>query len=441
MFNDEVIRPLDRPLVAGDSLAVLRGNLAPNGAVIKPPSAEAQLHRHQGKAVVFDSYDEMAARIDDPDLDVDASSVLVLRNAGPLGAPGMPEWGQLPIPQKLLQQGVRDMLRISDARMSGTSYGACVLHVAPESFVGGPLALVAEGDVIELDIPARRLTLQVGDEELARRRAAWRQPPPAVRARLRRHVRPAHHPGGPGLRLRLSGARRADARSRDPLNDHRRNETPWTCPPTTSSARSRPGRSQIGLWCSLASNVSVEIVAGSGFDWLLLDTEHSPNELPMVYSQLQAVMENRVQPIVRPPWNDQVMIKRFLDAGVQTLLIPMIQTVEEAQQAVASTRYPPRGVRGFASASRSSRFGRVKDYHTRCEEEICVLVQIETKLGLDNLEAIAGVDGRRRRVHRPRRPLGRPGLSRRPGQPGDGPRADRRRDRAASRLPARRRAS
>ncbi len=177
VFNDEVIRPLDRPLVAGDSLAVLRGNLAPNGAVIKPPSAEAQLHRHRGRAVVFNSYDEMAARIDDPNLDVDASSVLVLRNAGPLGAPGMPEWGQLPIPQKLLKEGVRDMLRISDSRMSGTSYGACVLHVAPESFVGGPLALVVEGDVIELDIPARRLTLQVGDEELARRRAAWRQPP------------------------------------------------------------------------------------------------------------------------------------------------------------------------------------------------------------------------------------------------------------------------
>jgi dihydroxy-acid dehydratase len=178
VFNDEVIRPLDRPLVAGDSLAVLRGNLAPDGAVIKPPSAEARLHRHTGRAVVFDSYDEMAARIDAPDLEVDASSVLVLRNAGPLGAPGMPEWGQLPIPQKLLKEGVRDMLRISDSRMSGTSYGACVLHVAPESFVGGPLALVAEGDLIELDIPGRRLTLQVGDEELARRRAAWRQPPP-----------------------------------------------------------------------------------------------------------------------------------------------------------------------------------------------------------------------------------------------------------------------
>ena len=178
VFNDEVIRPLDRPLVAGDSLAVLRGNLAPNGAVIKPPAAEAQLHRHPGRAVVFDSYNEMAARIDDPDLDVDASSVLVLRNAGPLGAPGMPEWGQLPIPQKLLKEGVRDMLRISDARMSGTSYGACVLHVAPESFVGGPLALVARRRRDRARHPgppadaAGRATT-----ELARRRAAWRSRP------------------------------------------------------------------------------------------------------------------------------------------------------------------------------------------------------------------------------------------------------------------------
>jgi dihydroxy-acid dehydratase len=178
VFNDEVIRPLDRPLVAGDSLAVLRGNLAPDGAVIKPPAAEPRLHRHAGPAIVFDDYNEMAARIDDPDLPVGENSVLVLRHAGPLGAPGMPEWGQLPIPQKILQKGVRDMVRISDARMSGTSYGACVLHVAPEAFVGGPLALVRDGDIVELDIPARQLTLRVGEEELARRRAAWQPPPP-----------------------------------------------------------------------------------------------------------------------------------------------------------------------------------------------------------------------------------------------------------------------
>jgi len=155
----------------------------------------------------------------------------------------------------------------------------------------------------------------------------------------------------------------------------------------------KDGQSQIGFWCSLASHISVEILAGSGFDWLLLDTEHSPNEIPQVYSQLQAVMENNTHAIVRPPWNDMVMIKRFLDAGVQTLLIPTIQTREEAEQAVAYTRYPPRGVRGYASASRSSRFGRIDDYHTRCEEEICVLVQIETKRGLDNLDAITAVEG------------------------------------------------
>lgn len=152
-------------------------------------------------------------------------------------------------------------------------------------------------------------------------------------------------------------------------------------------------RQQIGFWCSLASHVSVEILAGSGFDWLLLDTEHSPNELPQVHGQLQAVMEHRVQPIVRPPWNDHVIIKRLLDLGVQTLLIPVVQTAEEAKAAVAATRYPPRGVRGFAGGSRSSRFGRIPDYHTRCEAEICVLVQVETQLGLDNLDAIAGVEG------------------------------------------------
>jgi dihydroxy-acid dehydratase len=177
VFNDDVIRTRGNPIVASDTLAVLFGNLAPDGAVIKPPAAEPRLHKHSGPAVVFENYDEMAARIDDPDLDVDENSVLVLKNAGPQGAPGMPEWGQLPIPKKLLERGVRDMVRISDARMSGTSYGACVLHVAPESFVGGPLALVETGDVIELDVAGRRLTLDVTDEVLDKRRASWQQPP------------------------------------------------------------------------------------------------------------------------------------------------------------------------------------------------------------------------------------------------------------------------
>ncbi len=177
VFNEDVIRPLSNPLVAADSLAVLRGNLAPDGAVIKPAAAEPRLHRHAGRAVVFADYNDMAARIDDPALPVDETSVIVLKHAGPLGA-GMPEWGQLPIPRQLLERGVRDMVRISDARMSGTSYGACVLHVAPESFIGGPLALVRDGDLIELDVPGRKLTLKVGDEELARRRAAWRAPAP-----------------------------------------------------------------------------------------------------------------------------------------------------------------------------------------------------------------------------------------------------------------------
>jgi dihydroxy-acid dehydratase len=178
VFDDDVIRGRDNPIVAADTLAVLRGNLAPDGAVIKPPAADARLHRHSGPAVVFENYADLAARIDDPDLPIDADSVIVLKSGGPQGAPGMPEWGQLPIPKKLLAEGVRDMVRISDARMSGTSYGACVLHIAPESHVGGPLALVRDGDVIELDIAARRLHLHVPDDELDERRAEWRQPAP-----------------------------------------------------------------------------------------------------------------------------------------------------------------------------------------------------------------------------------------------------------------------
>ena len=178
VYNDEVIRPRERPLIASGSLAVLRGNLAPDGAVIKPAAAEPRLLQHSGRAVVFEDYNDMAARIDDPGLEVTAESVLVLRNAGPRGGPGMPEWGQLPIPKKLLREGVRDMVRISDARMSGTSYGACVLHVAPESWIGGPLALVQSGDVVELDVAGRRLQVQLPDAELARRRRLWQPPAP-----------------------------------------------------------------------------------------------------------------------------------------------------------------------------------------------------------------------------------------------------------------------
>ena len=178
IYNDDVIRHRDNPVLANGGLAVLVGNLAPNGAVIKPGAMEQQLLVHRGRAVVFDNYDDLAARIDDPALDVEPGSVLVLRSAGPIGGPGFPEWGQLPIPKKMLAQGVRDMVRISDARMSGTSYGACVLHVSPESAVGGPLALVRTGDEIELDVPRRTLNLLVDAAELARRRQQWRAPAP-----------------------------------------------------------------------------------------------------------------------------------------------------------------------------------------------------------------------------------------------------------------------
>jgi len=177
IFNEDVIRPRDNPMSPTGGTAALRGNLAPNGAIIKPTAAEPHLLKHTGPAVAFENVDEMYARIDDPDLEVTKDSVLVLKNAGPKGAPGMPEWGQLPIPQKLLREGVRDMVRISDCRMSGTSFGACVLHVAPEAAVGGNLALVQTGDLITLDVAERKLELHVSDEDLAERRKAWAPPP------------------------------------------------------------------------------------------------------------------------------------------------------------------------------------------------------------------------------------------------------------------------
>jgi dihydroxyacid dehydratase/phosphogluconate dehydratase len=178
VHNPDVIRGPDTALAAEGGVAVLRGNLAPDGAVIKHIAAEPRLIKHTGPAVVFDSYSDLQERINDPALNITGDSVLVLRNAGPKGGPGMPEYGMLPIPDYLLAQGVRDMVRISDARMSGTSYGACVLHVAPEAFVGGPLALVQTGDLITLDVAARELSLNISERDLVTRQQRWRPPEP-----------------------------------------------------------------------------------------------------------------------------------------------------------------------------------------------------------------------------------------------------------------------
>ena len=176
-LDERVIRRRENPLSREGGLAILHGNLAPDGAVIKHLAASPHLLSHTGPAVVFDDYPDMQRRVNDPALEVTADSVLVLRHAGPQGGPGMPEYGMLPIPEKLLREGVRDMVRVSDARMSGTSYGTCVLHVAPESFVGGPLALVADGDLITLDVAERRLNLEIPEAELRRRKEAWTPPP------------------------------------------------------------------------------------------------------------------------------------------------------------------------------------------------------------------------------------------------------------------------
>ena len=178
VYKPDVIKSLNDPVSRDGATAVLTGNIAPRGCVIKPSAAEKRLHKHRGKVIAFEDYNHMAREVERDDLDVTADHILVLKNSGPQGGPGMPEWGMLPIPKKLVKQGVRDMVRISDARMSGTSYGACILHVAPESFVGGPLAFVQTGDEIEIDLPARKIHLHVTDEELARRKAAWQKPEP-----------------------------------------------------------------------------------------------------------------------------------------------------------------------------------------------------------------------------------------------------------------------
>lgn len=195
ILDEDVIRPLDKPVRIGETLAVVRGNLAPDGAVMKVCAAEARLLNHRGRAVVFEDVQTIADRIDDPALGIDENSVLILRNAGPVGA-AMPEWGMLPLPRHLLAQGVRDMLRISDARMSGTAYGAAILHVSPEAAVGGPLALVRDGDMIEFNLAERRLDLLVDSDELERRRAQWQAPQPrhnrGYRSLYSRHIEQAH---------------------------------------------------------------------------------------------------------------------------------------------------------------------------------------------------------------------------------------------------------
>jgi dihydroxy-acid dehydratase len=196
VYDDDVIRPLDKPVAASGGTVILYGNLAPDGCVIKPPAAEPRLLHHTGPAIVFDRYEDMAAAVKDPDLEVTPDHIMVLRNAGPIGGPGMPEWGMLPIPQKLLKQGVRDMLRISDARMSGTSYGACILHVSPEAYIGGPLAAVQNGDLITVDASKRSIHLHLTGDQISERLKVWAPVPrdyPRGYSRLfAQHVSQAH---------------------------------------------------------------------------------------------------------------------------------------------------------------------------------------------------------------------------------------------------------
>ena len=243
-YNTDVIKPLAQPFKDKAGIAVLRGNLAPRGAVIKPSAATPALMVHKGRAVVFENIDDFHARIDDENLDVDENCVLVLKNCGPKGYPGMAEVGNMPLPPKVLRKGITDMVRISDARMSGTAYGTVVLHTAPEAAAGGPLALVRNGDMIELDVPKRRLHLHVSDEELARRRAEWTRARAAACERLLEAVRRPRAAGRRGRRPRLPGrqARRVRAEGQPLTRCRRANTRCGTCSPSTGAPRRCAGR-------------------------------------------------------------------------------------------------------------------------------------------------------------------------------------------------------
>ena len=250
-----MILPRDKPLKKSGGLVMLRGSLAPDGAVLKTSAADPKLLQHTGRAVVFEDYNDMAARIDRDDLDVDANSVLVLKNAGPLGGPGFPEWGMLPMPKKLIKQGVKDMVRISDGRMSGTSYGTCILHVAPEAYVGGPLAFVQNGDMIELDVEKKALNLKISESEFKTRKAGLEAPAAQVRAQLRRDLLAPREAGERRLRLRLPRGHRADRGPRNPLGGR----MTWTLARTFAAA---------GILAALASAGCAH--QERGFDFALI---------------------------------------------------------------------------------------------------------------------------------------------------------------------------
>ena len=295
----------------------------PQGAVIKPSAADPRFLKHTGPALAFESYDEMTAAINDADLDVTPDHVLVLKNAGPVGA-GMPEWGMLPLPVKLLKQGVREMMRISDARMSGTSYGACILHVSPEAAVGGPLALVRTGDLIEVDVEARQLNLLV-----ERGRAAAPPRRVAAQAASRRAATAACSCSTSARRTRAATSTSCSAPSRcpSPRSTEPSRTEPMDLPINSFKRAIKSGRQQIGLWSSLANNVTRRDPGRlPGSTGCCSTASIPPTSRRWCYSQLQAATGGTAHPIVRPPWNDAVMIKRLLDVGTQSFLIPYVQT-------------------------------------------------------------------------------------------------------------------
>ncbi len=397
----------EAPLQPEAGIAVLRGNLAPLGAVIKPAAATPALLQHRGRAVVFESVEDLHARIDDPDLDVDADSVLVLRGCGPKGYPGMPEVSNMPLPTKLLEQGVRDMVRVCDGRMSGTAFGTVVLHVAPEAAAGGVLALVRDGDIIELDVAGRRLVLDVPDDELAARvpspaaAAAYAAPTRGWERLYIDHVQQADT--GADLDF-LLGVDRLGRRPRVPLRSPMNPVTSSPGPPPTCEACGRADQPAFGLW-SVLPDPTRRRAAGRRRRWTTCASTSSTGSrrsasCPRCCERCGAA---GVAPIVRVPWNEPAAVMRALDTGASAVLVPMVNSAAEAARAAAACRFPPTGERSWGPMFGDTRPDGALPPAEQDAAVLC-LVMVETLAGVEALEEIVRVPGRRRRLHRTQRP-------------------------------------
>ena len=396
--DEKFIRPLDRPFRDEPGLIIIRGNLAPDSAVVKLSAVPPEIRQFEGPASVFEEEDGAIKGLGTGA--IKRGQVIVLRNMGPKGGPGTVFAAELH--GALVGAGLSSGVAVvTDGDLSSLSSGITVGQVMPEAAEGGPLALVKDGDIIAIDLSQRQMDLKVDAPELEQRLKAWS--PPALPTEYRwlsmywQLVQPLSKGAVLGDRSRADPGSdtRKRARPKKPLLLQSstilcrklENRTSAMAKDNSFKRAIQSGRRQIGIWSNLSSTLSVEIVAGAGFHWVVLDAEHGPSELNEILSQLQAISSYPVEPVVRIPANEKIVIKKFMDIGVRTFLVPFVETVEEARSVVAYTRYPPHGVRGVSTANRANAFGRVKDYLKTAHERVCILAQIESQRGLDQLPA------------------------------------------------------